>query len=665
MATKNISDKVPQRSRRGRRAPLPARVLFGSLGVAVMVLGGTGPLHSGRGLAFFGAVLIIAAVHHRWYTRHRNEIEVEPRPEGAARAPRLLSPRSSPLLPRAGRDRRRSAAWLRTHRHWTAPACAGCSTPGARSSAELDLEEVLERLLETARELTGARYAALGVLDAERRELERFLTRGIDAEAHARDRRPAARPRHPRRADRAIRGRCGSATSATHPRSLRLPARPPADDDVPRRAGADPRRGLGQPLPDREGGRRAVRRGRRGRGRRCSPSGPRSRSRTRASTRPPSAPRRARARRCGGCEATTAIARALGGGDRPRPRARADRQARARARRARSVLVLLRRGRRARGRRGAGQVDGRGREPSRVRRSRGDVLRAARPAIADVARAAALAERTGRARRATALLVPLRLPRALARRAARVRPLGGGPAFGEATSSCCSRSPRAPRPPSPPRGRSRRSGCATASLGRGRARAAGRASCTTRRCRGSAACACCSPRRARARGRRRDARRARGRSAEQIDGEIASLRALITRAAAGGARRARARAGDRGLAARTRRPPRARGRRPSSASTRRRSARGRDRALPDRPGGADQRRQARRRHARRGRGARATDGDVQLSVADDGRGFDPAAPARASGWRACASGWRWPAGHRLDDRDLGTRVSATFPVSAS
>ena len=53
-------------------------VLFGSLGVAVMVLGGTGPLHSGRGLAFFGAVLIITAVHHRWYSRHRNEIESSP-----------------------------------------------------------------------------------------------------------------------------------------------------------------------------------------------------------------------------------------------------------------------------------------------------------------------------------------------------------------------------------------------------------------------------------------------------------------------------------------------------------------------------------------------------------------------------------------------------------
>jgi signal transduction histidine kinase len=45
--------------------------------------------------------------------------------------------------------------------------------------SQLDLETVLDRLLETAREVTGARYAALGVLDPERRELERFLTRGL------------------------------------------------------------------------------------------------------------------------------------------------------------------------------------------------------------------------------------------------------------------------------------------------------------------------------------------------------------------------------------------------------------------------------------------------------------------------------------------------------
>jgi signal transduction histidine kinase len=45
---------------------------------------------------------------------------------------------------------------------------------------ELDLELVLQRVLESARELTGARYAALGVLGGSRTELERFLTLGID-----------------------------------------------------------------------------------------------------------------------------------------------------------------------------------------------------------------------------------------------------------------------------------------------------------------------------------------------------------------------------------------------------------------------------------------------------------------------------------------------------
>jgi GAF domain-containing protein len=50
--------------------------------------------------------------------------------------------------------------------------------------AELDLEAVLQRVLQAARELTDARYAALGVLDEERRELERFLTVGLDDETH-------------------------------------------------------------------------------------------------------------------------------------------------------------------------------------------------------------------------------------------------------------------------------------------------------------------------------------------------------------------------------------------------------------------------------------------------------------------------------------------------
>ena len=45
---------------------------------------------------------------------------------------------------------------------------------------ELDLDRVLERLLEAACSATRARYAAIGVLDEDRRELERFVTRGID-----------------------------------------------------------------------------------------------------------------------------------------------------------------------------------------------------------------------------------------------------------------------------------------------------------------------------------------------------------------------------------------------------------------------------------------------------------------------------------------------------
>jgi signal transduction histidine kinase len=46
--------------------------------------------------------------------------------------------------------------------------------------AELDQEVVMNRALEVACRLTGARYAALGVLDSNRVDLERFITRGID-----------------------------------------------------------------------------------------------------------------------------------------------------------------------------------------------------------------------------------------------------------------------------------------------------------------------------------------------------------------------------------------------------------------------------------------------------------------------------------------------------
>ena len=50
--------------------------------------------------------------------------------------------------------------------------------------AELDPDIVLDRLLEVAREVTGAQYAAIGVLDERRELLEQFITKGIDEDTH-------------------------------------------------------------------------------------------------------------------------------------------------------------------------------------------------------------------------------------------------------------------------------------------------------------------------------------------------------------------------------------------------------------------------------------------------------------------------------------------------
>jgi len=56
---------------------------------------------------------------------------------------------------------------------------------GIALNSELSLEAVLQRIVESARTLAGARYAALGVLDPSGARLERFITSGIDAETHA------------------------------------------------------------------------------------------------------------------------------------------------------------------------------------------------------------------------------------------------------------------------------------------------------------------------------------------------------------------------------------------------------------------------------------------------------------------------------------------------
>src|ERR1035438_10239420 len=81
---------------------------------------------------------------------------------------------------------------------------------GRALTTELDQRVVLDRVLETAREITGARYAALGILNEQHTELEQFLTSGIDEETH-----------------RAIgdlpRGRGVLGALIEHPQPLRLP----------------------------------------------------------------------------------------------------------------------------------------------------------------------------------------------------------------------------------------------------------------------------------------------------------------------------------------------------------------------------------------------------------------------------------------------------------
>jgi len=59
-------------------------------------------------------------------------------------------------------------------------AVAGVLDVARSVLAELDLEVVLDRVLNAAKDLTDAQYAALGVLNESRTELARFLTVGID-----------------------------------------------------------------------------------------------------------------------------------------------------------------------------------------------------------------------------------------------------------------------------------------------------------------------------------------------------------------------------------------------------------------------------------------------------------------------------------------------------
>jgi two-component system, NarL family, sensor histidine kinase DevS len=56
---------------------------------------------------------------------------------------------------------------------------------GRALTRELDQGALLDRILETAREITGARYAALGILNERHDGLERFLATGVDEATRA------------------------------------------------------------------------------------------------------------------------------------------------------------------------------------------------------------------------------------------------------------------------------------------------------------------------------------------------------------------------------------------------------------------------------------------------------------------------------------------------
>jgi two-component system, NarL family, sensor histidine kinase DevS len=56
---------------------------------------------------------------------------------------------------------------------------------GVALASELSFDAVLQRIVEGAAELTGARYAALGVIDPSGQSLEKFVVTGIDAETQA------------------------------------------------------------------------------------------------------------------------------------------------------------------------------------------------------------------------------------------------------------------------------------------------------------------------------------------------------------------------------------------------------------------------------------------------------------------------------------------------
>ena len=232
--------------------------------------------------------------------------------------------------------------WTRLERRTAPRPCRGrCAI-----TSELSLDALLQRLVEKAAELTGARYAALGVIDEGGSELEHFITHGDRRADAGGDRRPPPRPRDPRRADPRTRSR-SACTTWPRTRARSASRQPPVDALLSRRSDPAPRDAYGNLyLTEKAGGGGLHRRGRGAR---------------HAARRPGCGRDRERAPVRGGDELVAAARVAERGrerardGDRPRPAARSDRPPAARAdRRARGHGAPARR------RAGAASRGGRG-----------------------------------------------------------------------------------------------------------------------------------------------------------------------------------------------------------------------------------------------------------------------------------------------------------------
>src|SRR6478752_10004622 len=118
-----------------------------------------------------------------WYTSaFISRLPFQPVSPRSLRAASAL-PRSAPAAFPYRRSRRRL-------RHVAAPSVTeerlrALLAAGLAVSSELSLDGLLHRLVAAAAELTGARYAALGVIDPSGSELEEFVTHGVDAETRA------------------------------------------------------------------------------------------------------------------------------------------------------------------------------------------------------------------------------------------------------------------------------------------------------------------------------------------------------------------------------------------------------------------------------------------------------------------------------------------------